>query len=88
MEHCLCRKCRRSANPHSATDRFHAFSYDDLVKRDKASLDIFWLKDESLEDSDNLPDPEVLAAEIVESLETALEQFKAIYEELGEKPPV
>jgi type I restriction enzyme M protein len=86
--HCLCRKCRRSANPHSATDRFHAFSYDDLVKRDKASLDIFWLKDESLEDSDNLPDPEVLAAEIVESLETALEQFKAIYEELGEKTQI
>ncbi len=70
------------------TDRFHAFSYDELIKRDKASLDIFWLKDESLEDSDNLPDPEVLAAEIVESLETALEHFKAIYEELGEKPPV
>lgn len=44
---------------------------------DKASLDIFWLKDESLEDSDNLPDPKVLAAEIVESLGTVLEQFKA-----------
>jgi len=53
------------------------------MQRDKASLDIFWLKDESLEDSDNLPEPEVLAAEIVESLETALEQFKSIYEELG-----
>ena len=55
------------------------------MKRDKASLDIFWLKDESLEDSDNLPAPEVLAAEIVESLETALGEFRAIYEELGEK---
>jgi len=44
--------------------------------------------DATLEDSDNLPEPEVLAAEIVESLETALEQFKAIYEELGEKPAV
>jgi type I restriction enzyme M protein len=55
------------------------------VKRDKASLDIFWLKDESLEDSDNLPAPEVLAAEIVESLETALGEFRTIYEELGEK---
>ena len=40
-----------------------------------------------MEDSDNLPDPEVLAAEIVESLETALEQFKAIYEDLGERTP-
>lgn len=58
------------------------------MKRDKASLDIFWLKDESLEDSDDLPDPEVLAAEIVESLEPALEQFKSIYEELEKDRPV
>ena len=58
------------------------FSYDELMKRDKVSLDIFWLKDESLEDSENLPDPEVLAAEIVENLESALEQFKSIHEEL------
>jgi len=58
------------------------FSYDELMKRDKVSLDIFWLKDESLEDSKNLPDPEVLAAEIVENLESALEQFKSIHEEL------
>jgi type I restriction enzyme M protein len=43
----------------------------------------FWLKDESLEDSDNLPEPEILAAEIVENLEAALEQFRSIYEELG-----
>ena len=55
------------------------------MKRDKVSLDIFWLKDESLEDSENLPAPEVLAAEIVENLETALEQFRAIYEELGKE---
>ena len=56
------------------------------MRRDKASLDVFWLGDESLGDSDNLPEPEVLAVEIVESLETALEEFRAIYEELGEKP--
>jgi len=62
---------------------FIAEGFVELMQRDKASLDIFWLKDESLEDSDNLPAPEVLAAEIVESLETALEQFKSIYEELG-----
>jgi type I restriction enzyme M protein len=55
------------------------------VRRDKACLDIFWLKDESLEDSDNLLVPEVLAAEIVDSLETALSEFRAIYEELGER---
>jgi type I restriction enzyme M protein len=56
-----------------------------LIQRDKASLDIFWLKDDSLEDSENLPEPEVLAAEIVENLEAALEQFKSIYEELGKE---
>lgn len=80
-------KCYNPDNRHQRqeTDHFHAFSYEELVKRDKASLDIFWLKDESLQDSENLPEPEVLAAEIVESLETALEQFKAVYEELGEK---
>ena len=55
------------------------------MRRDKASLDIFWLKDESLEDSENLPEPETLAAEIVESLETALQEFRAIYEELRER---
>jgi type I restriction enzyme M protein len=64
------------------TERFRAFSYEDLVKRDKSSLDIFWLKDESLEDSDNLPDPAILAREIVESLESAREQFRGIEDEL------
>jgi type I restriction enzyme M protein len=80
-------KCYNPENRHQReeSERFRAFSYEELVKRDKASLDIFWLKDESLEDSDNLPAPEVLAAEIVESLETALSEFRAIYEELGEK---
>jgi len=53
------------------------------MKRDKANLDIFWLKDDSLEDSANLPDPAVIAAEIVEDLEAALEQFAAIEEDLG-----
>ena len=51
-------------------------------RRDKVNLDIFWLKDESLEDSANLPDPDVIAAEIVEDLEAALEQFAAIAEDL------
>jgi type I restriction enzyme M protein len=64
------------------TERFKAFTYDELIQRDKANLDIFWLKDESLEDSENLPAPEVLAAEIVENLESALEQFRGIIEEL------
>jgi type I restriction enzyme M protein len=67
------------------TDRFKSFSYDELMQRDKVSLDIFWLKDESLEDSENLPSPDLIAAEIVENLESALEQFSGIYESVGNK---
>ncbi len=52
------------------------------MQRDKVCLDIFWLKDESLEDSENLPAPEVLGRDIVENLEVALEQFTSITEEL------
>jgi type I restriction enzyme M protein len=59
-------------------ERFRSFSYDELVARDKANLDIFWLKDESLEDVDSLPAPSVLAAEIIENLEAALEQFREV----------
>ncbi len=65
--------------------RWRAFPYEELVARDKASLDIFWLKDDSLEDSDNLPDPAIIAAEIVEDLRAALEQFEAIAEDLNGK---
>jgi hypothetical protein len=66
-----------------ASDRFHCFSYEDLLKRDKPSLDITWLRDESLEDTDNLPDPAVLAAEIVEDLQAALDQFALIAADLA-----
>jgi type I restriction enzyme M protein len=58
------------------------FTYDELIKRDKASLDIFWLKDESLEDSANLPDPDVIAQEIVEDLQAALDEFALIAADL------
>jgi type I restriction enzyme M protein len=64
------------------TERFKCFDYDALVQRDKTSLDIFWLKDESLEDSANLPAPEVLAQDILENLQAAMEQFGGIYEAL------
>jgi type I restriction enzyme M protein len=64
------------------TVRFRAFTYDELIQRDKANLDIFWLKDESLEDSENLPPPEILAREIMENLESALEQFSELEENL------
>ena len=63
--------------------RWRVFPYDELLARDKVNLDIFWLRDESLEDTANLPDPEILAAEIVDDLQTALEQFGSIYEDLG-----
>lgn len=64
--------------------RFRRFTYDDLVTRDKASLDIFWLRDESLEDTDNLPPPGVIATEIVEDLEAALTEFSALAESLAD----
>ena len=64
------------------TGRWRAYGYDELVSRDKASLDIFWLKDESLEASENLPEPGVIAQEIVEDLEAALEQFRLIATDL------
>jgi type I restriction enzyme M protein len=60
------------------SERFHRFTYDELVARDKVSLDITWLRDESLEDADNLPPPDVIAMEIVEDLEAALAEFAAI----------
>jgi type I restriction enzyme M protein len=79
-------ECYAPENRHERkeTERFRAFSYDELIARDKASLDIFWLKDDSLEDSENLPDPDVLAKDIIENLEAALEQFNSIATELGE----
>ncbi len=58
------------------------FDYDELIQRDKVSLDIFWLKDESLEDTENLPDPEIIAQDIAENLQAALEQFSSIYDDL------
>ena len=85
-------KCYNPTNRHDrkptwsqeASDgRWRGYDYQDLFNRDKASLDIFWLKDESLSDSDNLPAPEVIAAEIVEDLEAALEQFREILADMG-----
>jgi len=78
--------CFKSDNRYEReeSDRFKVFNYEEIIQRDKVSLDIFWLKDESLEDSENLPDPDILAAEIVENLESALDQFSTIYQELEE----
>jgi type I restriction enzyme M protein len=63
--------------------RWRVYTYEELIARDKASLDIFWLKDDSLADSDNLPAPEVIAQEIVDDLEAALEQFRLISADLN-----
>jgi type I restriction enzyme M protein len=77
--------CYRSGNlqARQESERFRGFAYDELVARDKANLDILWLKDQSLEDADNLPPPAVLAAEIIENLEAALEQFREVATALG-----
>jgi type I restriction enzyme M protein len=58
-------------------ERFKAFTYDELLARDKVNLDITWLRDESLEDLDNLPAPHIIAREIVEDLTAALAEFEA-----------
>ena len=65
------------------TERFRRFTYDELVKRDKANLDIFWLRDESMEDTANLPLPDVIAEEILEDLRAALEQLEEIAADLA-----
>ncbi len=62
--------------------RWRKFSYDEILARDKTSLDITWIKDKSLTDLDNLPEPDVLAQEIIENLEAGIESFKEIYETL------
>jgi type I restriction enzyme M protein len=71
-------------NPHERVERerFRPFSYDELLQRDKVSLDLIWLRDESLEDSENLPPPDVLAQEIAEDLEAALSEFAQIAQSL------
>ncbi len=68
------------------SERFKRFTYDELLQRDKVSLDLVWLRDESLEDLDNLPPPKVIAQEIVEDLEAALAEFAAVAESLGTPP--
>ncbi len=84
--------CFHPANRHERTEtwseansggRWQRFAYEELAQRDEASLDVFWLRDESLEDSAGLPEPDVLAAEIVEDLRAALAEFAAIQADLA-----
>ena len=76
--------CYRADARHKRTEseRFKRYAYDELIARDKVSLDLFWLRDESLEDADNLPPPDVIAAEIAEDLEAALAEIQALAESL------
>ncbi|WP_293194957.1 hypothetical protein [Ottowia sp.] len=71
----------------TASERFRYFDYATLTARDKASLDIFWLKDDSLDDLDNLPAPDVLAQEIIEHLEAALAAFREVAAALPARVP-
>ncbi len=66
------------------TERFRKYTYEQITSRDKTNLDIFELKDDSLGDLDNLPDPGIIAAEIVENLESGLASFKTIVDNLKE----
>ena len=86
--------CYNPANRHKRKEiysetnpegRWRKFTYEEIIARDKTSLDITWLKDKSLADLDNLPDPDVLAEEIIENLEAGLESFKAIIVSLNKK---
>ena len=66
-------------------ERWKSVTYDEITARDKANLDITWLRDESLEDLDNLPSPDILAREIVEDLSAALAEFEAVATALDEQ---
>jgi type I restriction enzyme M protein len=84
--HCYNPNNRHQRKPTWSEDnpegRWRAYNYEELMQRDKANLDIFWLKDQSLGDSANLPEPDVIAEEIAEDLRAALEQFEAIQADL------
>lgn len=88
-------KCYNPQKPTERTETWHAennpdgrwrkYSYEELIARDKTSLDIFWLKDKSLTDLDNLPEPDELAEDIIENLESGLESFRSVLQKLTEK---
>jgi type I restriction enzyme M protein len=81
-------ECYHPANRHvrKASERFRFFSYDELMARDKASLDIFWMKDDSLDNLDDLPPPDVLQQEIIDHLEAALTAFRDVAASLPRFP--
>lgn len=85
-------KCYNPSNRHDRREtwseenpegRWRKYSYDEIIERDKTSLDILWLKDDSLTDLENLPEPDILANEIIENIEAGLESFRALMETLN-----
>ncbi|MCP3939874.1 MAG: SAM-dependent DNA methyltransferase [Desulfobacteraceae bacterium] len=72
-------------NKNNEGGRWRKFTLDEILARDKTNLDIFWIKDKSLADLDNLPEPDVLAHEIIENIESRLNSFKAIMETMKGK---
>lgn len=76
---------KESWNPETNPEgRWRKYTYEELIARDKTSLDVFWLKDKSLTDLDNLPEPEILASEIIENLEAALANFRNVSTSLNQ----
>ncbi len=70
------------ANPDAPENRWRKYTYDEISKRDKTNLDITWIKDKALADLDNLPEPDVLAVDIMESLQNAMENFQEIVKKI------
>ena len=77
--------CYKSGRRHEReeSERFKRYPLATLLSRDKVNLDIFWLKDDALDDPDLLPPPDEVAAEVVESLELALEKFRGVAKALA-----
>lgn len=84
-------QCYHPENRHECTEtwseenpdgRWRKFDVEDILKQDKTSLDIFWIKDKSLADLDSLPDPDVLAADIIDNLQAAMDRFHELMETL------
>ena len=84
--------CYNPANRHQRQEtwsednpdgRWRKFTYEDIIARDKTNLDIFWLKDDTLTDLDNLPDPDILAGEIIDNIEAGLASFREIVDIVG-----
>ena len=85
-------QCYNPENRHDRTQtwsednpdgRFRRFDIKEILERDKTSLDIFWIKDKSLADLDSLPEPDVLASDIIENLQSALESFQELQAQLS-----